>query len=91
MYVLRGDITISGTDRSGLPDGTTTMIFPADRCIWAQSYNQTTSEYTISDAYFLPLTHSAGTAADDIGSFYPLANAQLGYIGKSGRFVEIAS
>jgi len=57
-----------------------THIFPADRCTWIQGAN-TGNGYSVSNVYFYP------------GNEVPvvLTNGSLGFIGKSGRFVEIAS
>jgi len=55
-------------------------LYPADRCTWRQTYDDVTNQYLIYDATFYP-GNAAGITIDE---------AQLGYIGKSGRFVEIA-
>ena len=56
-------------------------IFPADRCTWTQLDNPN-GGYEIDDATFWDGNSSLGTAID---------NPRLGFIGKSGRFVQIAS
>ena len=55
-------------------------IFPADRCTWNQ-LNEPSGGYAIDGAFFWDGVSSAGV---------PIDNPRLGYIGKSGRFVEIA-
>jgi len=55
------------------------VIYPADRCTWRTTY-QPTHGYQVYDATFFGL----GTSGTSITS------PSLGYIGKSGRFVEIA-
>ena len=90
MMVIQG--TVDGTfTETGLADGDI-RIFPADRCIWAQittvdSDSNPTGGYSIDDAAFIGLTHSSAGN----GSYIPLTSAQLGYIGKSGRFVAISN
>lgn len=54
-------------------------IWPADRCRWRVA--QDINGYEIHNAQFYP-----GNAAP-----VNIANAELGYIGKSGRFVKIAN
>ena len=54
-------------------------IFPADRCTWTQEANPD-GGYAITNAAFW-----AGDGSSQI-----IQNPKLGYIGKSGRFVEIA-
>ena len=77
MMVIRGTLS---TAYEGIVAGPTVFHnFPADRCVWAQSYSQTTQQYTITSARFFGNT-SPGAA---------IGNAELGYIGKSGRFVPI--
>ena len=56
-------------------------IYPADRCTWIQGYETATSQYVIDSARFFDGSNPTGTI---------LHRARLGYIGKSGRFVEIA-
>jgi len=55
-------------------------IYPADRCTWRQTYDNNSNEYLVYDATFYP-GNATGVTIDE---------AQLGYIGKSGRFVGIA-
>ena len=55
-------------------------IYPADRCTWRQDPGENNQGYIVHSAQFFGL----GTTAT------VLHDAQLGYIGKSGRFVEIA-
>ncbi len=54
-------------------------IYPADRCTWEQLTDPT--GYGIDDAVFYP--------GNTVGRL--LYDAQLGFIGKSGRFVKIAN
>ena len=65
--------------------GTTTAgaqtIYPADRCTWVQATRTDGMGYSIASASFYP-----GNAAATV-----IPNPRLGYIGKSGRFVEIAN
>ena len=66
---------------STLPGGTARIsIHPADRCTWTQTA-ASAGGYAIADAEFYPAIGTAPIA---------ITNAQLGFIGKSGRFVEIA-
>ena len=75
MMVIRGSLA---TAFEGIV-ATQIHNFPADRCVWSQSYDANAREYTITGARFF------GNGA----SSAPISNAQLGYIGKSGRFVPI--
>ena len=58
-----------------------TSIFPADRCTWRTGPDGARG-YRIDQAVFYDGVTAGGT---------PIADPALGYIGKSGRFVEIAS
>ena len=58
-----------------------TSIFPADRCTWRTGPDGDQG-YRIDQAVFFDGVTAGGT---------PIADPALGYIGKSGRFVEIAS
>ena len=57
-----------------------TQVHPADRCVWTQT-NASAGGYAIADAVFFP-----GNAGE-----ITITSPRLGFIGKSGRFVEIAS
>lgn len=57
-----------------------TFIFPADRCRWRVDADAA-GGYEIHDAQFYPGN----------GAPVSITNAELGYIGKSGRFVQIAN
>ena len=76
MMVIRGAL---GTAYDGVTATPDVHNFPADRCVWSQSYNANTRQYTITSARFFGIT--AGGAA--------ITNPELGHIGKSGRFVPI--
>ena len=78
MMVIFGDI---GT--------VTNRIFPADRCSWEQ-VAVATGGYSIDNAAFYPGASLAIGGRTSAAS-HPINNARLGFIGKSGRFVEIAS
>lgn len=79
MMVLRG----SNTAGQGIPGttGTARNIFPADRCTWQQAVGPNGNGYAITNARFVAISGNAIT----------ITNPELGYIGKSGRFVQIAS
>ena len=80
MMVIRGTATIRAAETGPPVVAALTItdgIFPADRCVWEQSQQMDTSNYEISNAHFV-----AGN-----GTYNPIANPELGYIGKSGRFV----
>ncbi len=57
------------------------LILPADRCTWHQ-ITGVNGGYAIAQAEFF---------AGDSSSGKPINKPRLGFIGKSGRFVEIAS
>ena len=76
MMVIRGTL---GTAYEGLVAAPNVHNFPADRCVWSQSYNANTRQYVITSARFFGNTAPGA----------PIQNAELGYIGKSGRFVAI--
>ena len=62
---------------------TGTNIFPADRCTWVQADSGDSVGYRITSARFFPgNTAAAGVTISN-------TNVELGYIGKSGRFVPI--
>ena len=66
--------------------GTTTTvgtIYPADRCSWVQTYDGGTEgigHYEINGGMFYPGNAGAVALGDNI---------ELGFVGKSGRFVPI--
>ena len=62
-----------------------THILPADRCTWTYGYNPTSRQYQISNVNFF-----STETTDLIGTIPNTFDSQLGYIGKSGRFVAIA-
>ena len=74
MMVIRGDSTVGEGAAAITQVG---RIHPADRCIWTQSQETGTSNYVIANAFFV-----AGNA-----TYNAIANPELGYIGKTGRFV----
>ena len=76
MMVIMGTSTLPGQSVGN-------NIHPADRCTWTQSA-ATGGGYAIADALFFP-------GAGGTGSEITITNPRLGFIGKSGRFVEIAS
>lgn len=55
------------------------VLYPADRCTWRQFPSD--QGYLIDQAHFYDGTTAGGS---------PILEPALGYIGKSGRFVEIA-
>ena len=57
-------------------------IWPADRCTWQSTYSSTTDQYEISSPLFYNGSSATGVS---LGTA-----VQLGYIGKSGRFVGIS-
>ena len=74
-------MVIQGNPATAIGDLATTEtgIFPADRCSWRQTTN-TSGGYDLADAQYLNGT-----------TLVSLNNAELGYIGKSGRFVKITA
>ena len=82
MYVIQvsGTGAVSGINKTA----TNVVILPADRCTWTDSgYIAADQQYGISNVNFYP--GNAG-AVSVTGSNI---DVQLGYIGKSGRFVGI--
>ena len=76
MLAIRGTTPDSGNKPGFLPDRE--YIVSAERCVWTQISDPAgTSNYRIENAVYL---HPDGTVE-------PLSNAELGTIGKSGRFV----
>ena len=64
-------------------------IYPADRCTWQQDYvGGAEKSYEINNAEFFD--GASFTAGTETRRSTRIINAQLGYIGKSGRFVAIA-
>jgi hypothetical protein len=53
------------------------VIYPADRCTWTQT--EVDAGYTITSASFYSATATVAITAPE-----------LGYIGKSGRFVKMS-
>ena len=94
MMVIQGTPTGDiGVNNSAGDDIETTdiTIWPADRCTWTQ-VNPTTSSgsYSISNAYFWPgASVAVGPTITNFDAVL-IVNPKLGFIGKTGRFVEIA-
>ena len=78
MMVIRATTPASG-NQPGFA-GNTQYILPAENCIWEQEDSPDGRGYRITDARYI---HTNGQAEN-------LADAVLGYIGKSGRFVPIS-
>ena len=74
MMVIRGTI---GTDAN--------HYYPADRCFWTDSYDG--SNYSISGAFYVPGVETSIGGVGPATTFSLGSDAQLGMIGKSGRFV----
>lgn len=89
MMVIRGNLSQSESrqvfDDAGL-SAQTGVIFPADRCVFTIVTNAS-GGYTISQAAFHGFSDPGTTNRDRA---YSIANPELGFIGKSGRFVQIA-
>ena len=77
MMVIQGRV---GVNTHGITAGVD-HIFPADRCVWSQTAGPNNDGYVIGTTFFFPGDTSTATV---------ITQARLGYIGKSGRFVEIA-
>ena len=76
-------LTVQGTvpaNTFGTHAATVVFVLPADRCTWTQTANAT-GGYDITNVYF-----QRGSAAQ-----VAVSNAELGVIGKSGRFVKITA
>ena len=83
-----GSYDRGGHDLAGTVGSVLTAYFPADRCSWEQTANSN-GGYDITNARFF-----AGNDADGValGSTTGVtAVVELGYIGKSGRFVPITA
>ena len=92
MYVIRLTATASATGQSlvgrSIANGSTaTYYFPADRCVW-QITAHTGGGYEIANVYVFDGVTDNGV--DATGGANLDVNASFGYIGKSGRFVELA-
>ena len=77
MMVIKGTIPANTLGNNLVGDE---LHLPADRCAWTTSASSA-SGYQVDKAFFI---HSTGNVAI-------VSNPTLGYIGKSGRFVEIAT
>ena len=87
MMVIRGTITTTTEAAAiGVP-ANAPHIFPADRCVWTQTAAPNQQGYLIGTVRFFPGAPLTGSASTN---HVVVDNAQLGYIGKTGRFVEIA-
>ena len=83
MYVIQvtGSDAIAGINKTA----TNTVILPADRCTWTDAgYIAADNQYAISNVNFYP--GNAGSVSVTGSN----TDVQLGYIGKSGRFVGIS-
>ena len=76
MMVIKGTIPANTLGNNLVGD---ILHLPADRCAWTLSASSA-SGYQVDNAF---LIHSTGNVT--------IVNPTLGYIGKSGRFVEIAT
>ena len=75
MMVVRGTSNLGSGDLNGV------NIHPADRCTWQQTAVPA-GGYAIDNALFW----TGGGTPENV----PISNPELGFIGKSGRFVRIA-
>ena len=64
---------------ASVTDSPTGTLYPADRCTWQYSYDEGTTEYSITDGVFYGVSSTINLES----------NITLGVIGKSGRFVPI--
>jgi hypothetical protein len=76
MMVIKGTIPANTLGNNLVGD---VLHLPADRCAWTTSASSA-SGYQVDKAF---LIHSTGNVT--------ITNPSLGYIGKSGRFVEMAT
>ena len=94
MYVIRivATATSAGATVAGRIIGsseTSTFYLPADRCSW-QITTHTGGGYEISGVRFYAGTPATGEDISATITALSTVNASFGYIGKSGRFVELA-
>ena len=85
-----GDIGVNNAAGTDIRTADVTL-WPADRCTWTQ-VNPATSNagYSITNAYFWPgASVAVGTTVTNVDAI-SITNPRLGFIGKTGRFVEIA-
>ena len=64
-------------------------LFPADRCTWDYEYSN--NQYDIMNAEFFLGASTTGEPTAVVGLNGTNRRVSLGFIGKSGRFVEIAN
>ena len=91
MYVIQANLTNSSggavavLGHSIAANSTEAVILPADKCTW-QVADNAAGGYQISDVKF----HDGVSASVDPAASGSIAGAyNFGYIGKSGRFVEM--
>ena len=84
MMVIRGTVGPEGNANRLF-----NHIFPADRCTWQQIDDASGRGYGITDVRYYPGTTS--TLGGESAPVHTIADAELGFIGKSGRFVEITT
>ena len=94
MYVIRVTATAGGANttfvgRSISANATSTFYLPADRCSW-QITAHTGGGYEIASVRFYDGSVADGNDVSATVSGVSTVNASFGYIGKSGRFVELA-
>ena len=82
MYVIQ----VAGDTEDAVIGKTTTnvVLVPADRCVWTTTYNSTAGAYQLSNVRFYDGNAANGNALENNHDY------QLGYVGKSGRFVGIS-
>ena len=82
---------VSVTIDFGIPEHVAVqhVMYPADRCTWTQEPSRDRRGYAIRDAAFYP-GNAAQIALGSISAANEeVLNVELGFIGKSGRFVGI--
>ena len=77
MMVIQGTVP---TNTFGTHAATVVFHLPADRCVWTQTVPTDGRGYDIVNAHVITATANVA-----------ISNAELGYIGKSGRFVKITA
>ena len=81
MMVVRGTLPENTLQTHA---ATVVFVLPADRCAWTQVANAR-GGYDITNARLMFGAVEGGQIAA------PISNPELGYIGKSGRFVPISA
>ena len=90
MMVIQGRLSLAAAAQGVDYNTTTDYIFPAAMCSWTQAVGADGVGYDITNVRFWPGSAVNLTGVQNADAL-PFATAELGFIGKTGRFVKMTT